>query len=107
MLKIWFWIASPGASLIAGLACLLLLWLKNRRATGEARMSRANIASTVLLAASLYTMIVLVVGEFFVGARVSETIKNGFGDGRVAWLLVALALDTGSRLAALFGHVKD
>ena len=70
-------------------------------------MSRANIASTVLLAASLYTMIVLVVGEFFVGARVSETIKNGFGDGRVAWLLVALALDTGSRLAALFGHVKD
>jgi hypothetical protein len=68
---------------------------------------RLSFASSVTLGASFYTMIVLVIGEFFLGKPLSETIKLGFGDGRIAWLLVALAVDTSTRIVTLFDGVKD
>jgi hypothetical protein len=47
-------------------------------------------------------MLVLIAGELWFGHSVSASIKDGFGNGRTAWLLVALALDTGQRVMALF-----
>lgn len=55
-----------------------------------------------MLTASCYTMIVLVVGEFFMGLPVSATIHSGFGDSRVAWVLVYLVIDLGIRIAGLY-----
>jgi hypothetical protein len=94
--------ATPGASLCVGCLCLALLCWKGRHRGVDGTISRANIASAVMLGASLYTMIVLIIGEFYVGRRVSEMIQHGFGDGRAAWLLVALALDTAPRVWSLF-----
>jgi hypothetical protein len=107
MPKLWVFIASPGASLLAGILCLLVLFLKNRSRDERSKVWRADVGSVVLLAASLYTMLIVILGDFFAIAKVSETIRDGFGDGRVAWLILGLALDTGARLAALFGIVRD
>lgn len=99
---LWGIVATSGASLAAGVICLLLLVIKGKHRSADGTISRVNIANSVMLTASLYTMLVLVMGEMFFGQQVSATIKDGFGNGRTAWLLVALALDTGHRVLALF-----
>jgi hypothetical protein len=107
MANMWVLIASPGASLLAGILCLAVLILKNRTREESLKISRSDVGSAVLLAASFYTMLIVVVGDFFAISKVSETIRDGFGDGRAAWLILGLALDTGARLAVLFGIVRE
>jgi hypothetical protein len=106
MTVFWGMVASPGASLLAGLSCLTLLWWSRTLRERDGSLHRPNITSAVMLTASFYTMLVLIVGEFFFSKPVSETIRLGFGDGRIAWLLVALAMDTGLRLIAVFDTPK-
>ena len=102
MAMLWTWLATPGASLIAGCLCLAMLCVSGKHRSNTGQLDRVAVASSVMLTAMLYTLIILVIGEFFLGRPVSATIRDGFGDTRVAWLLVALGLDTGARIAALF-----
>ena len=102
MLGIWLLVATPGASLFVGIVCLALLCRRNGHRESDGSLSRTKISNAVMLSAAFYTMIILIIGQFFVGAPVSKTIAEGFGDGRIAWLIVVLALDTGMRIWSLF-----
>jgi hypothetical protein len=64
--------------------------------------SARKISSAVMLTASWYTMVVLVIGEFYLAIPISETIRLGFGDSRVAWVLVYLIVDMAIRISSLF-----
>jgi hypothetical protein len=61
----------------------------------ENKVSQHKIASAIMLGASLHILIVLVFGHFFLEIPVSETIKTGFGDERLAWIMVFTAIDAG------------
>jgi hypothetical protein len=102
MSVVWAIVATPGASLLAGMICLFMLWRAGGLRDAGGALKRLTFASAVTLGASFYTTLVRVTGEFFIGRSLSETIKTGFGDGRIAWLLVALAVDTSTRVIALF-----
>ena len=67
---------------------------------------RRRLASIVILSASTYTFVVLVLSQLVVkGPQVSVLVHNGFGDQRVAWLLLGVALDGIFRVWDEFRHV--
>ena len=80
----------------------LLLWKRAHR-DKNGKVSRQRLAGAVVLPATLYAMVVCIVGHFFLRIPVSSTISNGFGDERIAWLLVALSADVAWRIWGLFG----
>ncbi len=98
----WSYLATPGASLIAGLFGLAYLIYSGKCRGHKVNLPRGRFANAVMLSALFYTLIVLVVGQFFFGHAVSTTINQGFGDTRVAWLLVVLAVDVGNRVIDIF-----
>ena len=100
----WLWlaVASPAASVAAGILSLWFLCQNGKHRDESGLISRLSIANSFILAAALYTMIVLVIGDMFLGHPIDETIRTGFGSNRIAWLLIGLGLDTGARLASLF-----
>jgi hypothetical protein len=102
MNAIYWWLATPGASLIVGITGLWWLWKKNCYRDHRGKISRQKISSAVLMPAAAYTMAIAVIGQFFLHIDVSSTIKDGFGDQRVAWLLVFLVVDVMARYYRLF-----
>jgi len=55
-----------------------------------------------MLAAIMYTLVIMLFGYFGLHIPVSKTISNGFGDDRVAWLFVFAGIDVGIHLARVF-----
>jgi uncharacterized membrane protein len=98
----WNWAATPGASLIVGIFGLVLLLAKRCHRDNRGKISRQKISAALLLAAAAYTMMTAVIGQFFLGIPLSQTIKHGFGDQRIAWLLVFLVVDMLARYLRLF-----
>jgi hypothetical protein len=98
----WALASTPGASLLAGVVALVALVILKKCTEKNGELSARRISSAVMLTASCYTMVVLVIGEFYLAIPVSETIRVGFGDSRVAWVLVYLIVDLAIRIASLF-----
>ena len=88
--------------MIVGLLFLTLLCRRKLHRAKDGSLDRLKIANAVTLPAMLYTLIVVVVGELLLRIPASDTIKFGFGDGRVTWLLVVLCIDIGIRIASIF-----
>ena len=62
----------------------------------------ARIAMAILQTAALYTMVVTLIGHWYLHIPLSETIRAGFGNDRFAWLLLGLSIDVLARLHSLF-----
>lgn len=98
----WQIVASPGASVVAGMMCFLMVWKRNLHRSKDGALDRLKIANSVTLPAMLYTLVIVILGELFLRIPASDTIRHGFGDGRVTWLLVVLCIDIGIRVVSLF-----
>jgi hypothetical protein len=88
------------------LVILALLLGKGRHRVGG-RVSRQRLAGSIMLPATLYSMIVGVVGQFALKIPISTTINSGFGDERIAWLLVFMTADVAFRIWNLFEDVPE
>ena len=98
----WGFIAAPGPALVIGIVCLAYLVYRGFHREDNGKISRANIASAVMLGASLYTMVVLILGQFFFEVPISTAVEHGFGNQRLAWLIVFMATDLAARFVGLF-----
>lgn len=96
---LWSWLATPGASLLAGTLILFVL-LARLQATGRT-ISHLQVGGAVILGAAFYTVLIAVCGQFFLKIPVATTVDH-FGSERVAWVLVGFATDVFLRLHALF-----
>lgn len=99
---VWAWSANPAAPLVAALISIFLLCLLRRHRDEHGKISSTKIVATMLLAATAYILLVTVVSNFVFHISISETITDGFGNDRVAWLFFGLLADTLARLYALF-----
>lgn len=79
----------------------MVIWLmalgfhRNR----DGSLSRRRLASVFLLSASAYTFTVAACSDlFFQGPSLSLIVSDGFGNQRVAWLLVGVVLDSAFRI---------
>lgn len=55
-----------------------------------------------MLPAAAYTMLICIVGQFFMGIPISETVSAGFGSERMGWLLIFLFSDVLGRIFGLY-----
>jgi hypothetical protein len=98
----WAVVASPAASICFGLLGFLALVIGGRHRDGNKRTVHSKIAMSVLQSAALYTMLVCTVGHWFFKIPLSVTVRDGFGDERVGWLMLALSIDLVGRLYSLY-----
>jgi sorbitol-specific phosphotransferase system component IIC len=97
----WAWLTTPGATIVPSVVVLTLLLWKRRHRDELGRVSRQKLASSVVLPATLYVLVICIVGHFFFSTPVSMTVTK-FGDERTAWLMTALCGDVLYRLWVLF-----
>jgi hypothetical protein len=96
---IWYWLASSATSMIFAVLALSILIRLGYHREPNGRLGRRRMGSVLGLAASSYTFVVCVVSQLLVkGPSISELIVNGFGNDRVAWLLLILTFDQCFRL---------
>jgi hypothetical protein len=91
---IWWFLANPLASMVSAVAMLsILVWLGyHRDPTGK--LARRRMAAVVILSASAYTFALCAFCELFMHSpHLSVLIKYGFGEQRVAWLLLGVIID--------------
>ena len=95
----WSWLASSSAAvLFAALALGILIYLGYHREPGG-RLGRRRMGSVIGLSASCYTFVICVFSQLVVkGPKISELIEFGFGNDRIAWLLLILTFDQSFRL---------
>jgi hypothetical protein len=95
----WYWVASSATSVIIAAIALIILIRMGYHREPNGRLGRRRMGSVLGLAASSYTFSVCVVSELVVnGPPISELIEKGFGNERVAWLLLILTFDQVFRL---------
>ena len=98
----WTYFASIQASIFAGVFIIILLWkpVLSRKEGLSTRPQRA--AGMLALSASFYTFGVLIFSQLLInGPNISLLISNGFGDERIAWLLLAIFAEQAIRLIDL------
>jgi Kef-type K+ transport system membrane component KefB len=96
----WQLAATSPASLIAGLVIAILLIAFGRHRDENGNTSPPKIVAAFLFGISVYTLVILIIGHFWLESMV-ELIKK-FGEPRIAWLFVGLAADGVARLYRLF-----
>lgn len=90
----WSVAATPAASVIVAFAVVILLIRHGFHRTRGGGLERRRLASIVVLSASTYTFLVLVLSQLVIhGPPISLLIHDGFGEARVGWLLLGVALD--------------
>lgn len=81
------------------MAMLFLLCRQKYHRNSDGSLSRQKLATVLLLSASTYTFTVAFVSEIILhGPNLSAIFRDGFGDGRVAWLLFGVIIETGMRI---------
>jgi len=94
-------LATSQASLIVGvLSTIALLFFRCHR-DEKGKTSPPKIVSSFLFGISVYTLTVLVVGHFWLDDMM-RLIAEGFGEPRVAWLILGLSADGFARMYRLF-----
>ena len=102
MFSAWLWVASPAASVTAGLVSLAILIRRGRHRDTRGRAAHGSIAMAILQGAALYTFIVTVLGHWFLHIPVAASVQAGFGNERFAWLLLGISIDLLYRLYSLY-----
>lgn len=96
----WYYLASSNTALAIAALMVGYLVLRRYHRLPDGSLSRARLATVLLLAASTYTFLVCFAAEvMFHGPHLHEVIRDGFGDSRVAWLLFFVIVEAGIRLA--------
>ncbi len=94
MTSLWGWVASPGAALTAGVCTIILLTLNGYHRNDDNSLANTKIVKVFLLSTLAYTFLTLAISEILIEANTLPVlISDGFGNGRVAYLLVGVALD--------------
>lgn len=96
---VWTMLASPAAALLTAAVVSLGLVLRGYHRDPKGAIVRRKLASVIALSASSYTFGICVLSQFVLhGPSVSVLIRYGFGNTRVAWLLLGLATDQIARI---------
>lgn len=103
---LWGWIATPGASLLVGAICLIVLVFRGYLRDIDENGVRQRVTNALMLPVILYTIGVAVCGQFFLRIPLSTTISEGFGNDRIGWLLVVYMMDVLGRVYAMFQQPK-
>lgn len=96
--EIYTFLATPAAALLSSLLVVLLLIRLGAHRELSGALSRRRLASVFILSASAYTIFILSTGELFFGIPMERMISDGFGGQRVAWLLLAVFIDSVFRI---------
>ncbi|GAB5448699.1 MAG: hypothetical protein Gyms2KO_35720 [Gymnodinialimonas sp.] len=96
----WAWVACIEASIAVAAIAIIFLVKKGYHRDTKGAITRRRLASVLGLAASSYTFMVCVVAQLLFRGEpgVSDLIRNGFGDERIAWLLFLVTADQVFRL---------
>lgn len=101
-------LATPATSLLVGVVLLAFLIKRGFHRDLAGSLSRRKMASVFLLSASTYTFVVLVLSQLvFRGPAISILVDKGFGNERVAWLMVGVSLDGAFRIWEEFRTVPQ
>ena len=95
---VWNLLASPLASLLAGVAALTLLVFTGKHRDAAGGLVSVRLASAFGMAVSFYVLLILVVGNFLFNIPISETIQYGFGNDRLGWLFFIVIAHLGLAL---------
>jgi hypothetical protein len=98
---VWGYIASSLASIIFGIVSFLVLRSSGHHRDGDNKIASGKITVCILQSISLYTLLVCLAGQWVFKIPVSQTIHDGFGDERAAWLLLGVSVDVAMRLYGL------
>jgi hypothetical protein len=101
-MALWQVIASVPASFVAGIIAFALLRGHGLHIGKDGKIATTRVISLVTSAFVAYIVCVCLIGQWFLGIRISATIENGFGNERFAFLLVAYFLDVAIRILAAF-----
>jgi hypothetical protein len=99
-----FWpvLASVPASILVAIAAFGVLWYRGLHVAKDGKIASTRIVSVVTSAISAYIVAMCLIGQWYLGVRISATIESGFGNERFALLLVAFLLDVVIRIMAAF-----
>lgn len=100
MNQFWALAASPAAQLAAAFLCAVLVWKFSSHLDGNGKLDTPKIALAFGLGGSIYTWLLCIFGQLVMRGNptVSTLVASGFGDDRIAWLLVIVAADGVLRL---------
>lgn len=95
LVGIWGLLATPGNAVFCAIAMVAILTFRGFHKAEDGSLARRRLASVVALSASAYTFGICILSQLcFDGPSVGEVISNGFGDERVAWLLMVFVADS-------------
>jgi hypothetical protein len=97
----WHLLATSKAALLAGAIMLVLLFALRRHRDPAGKTSPPKIVAAFLFGISVYTLSVLIVCHFYLD-NMMQMIDQGFGEPRLAWLFVGLAIDGFARLYRVY-----
>lgn len=89
----WAYTATPASSLFVGIVTVALLVVCGFHREPGAPLNRLRIASVFVTSAATYTFCILAWAQIVCTISLSRVIAHGFGDERIAWLLVAVTFD--------------
>jgi hypothetical protein len=97
----WPYIASSGAALGAGLLAFAMLVILKKHLNAQRLPDARKIGSVFVFTATAYTLVVLVIGDLVFRVPL-PWLAESFGGSRVAWLLVAAAIDSAVKVSHEF-----
>jgi hypothetical protein len=79
----------------------LIIFYRKYRIGGH--VSSSYIVSTFLYAVVLYVLVTMVIAYFYLAIPLSVMVADYYGEPRIAWALLGLAMDIAARLYEKFG----
>ena len=105
MTGIWSWVATPAAPFFVGFVFIIWLIRLGRHKKNDGTLARHRIAAVFILTAITYTFGILAVSELFLnGPHLSKMVEEGFGDKRLAYLMVGVTSD---HILRIWAHFSD
>lgn len=98
---LWGYAASSASSVLFGVLSFLIFRRTGRHRDGNNRIIQGKITVCILQSISFYTLAICLLGQWALKIPLSQTIHEGFGDERAAWLLLGTAIDVLIRLYGL------
>jgi hypothetical protein len=100
-MTVWGIFASSLASIIFGILSFFLLRHTGNHRDEQQKIASGRITVCILQSIAFYTLTMCLLGQWVFKIPVSETIRDGFGDERAAWLMLGTAIDVAMRLYQL------
>ena len=89
MNAVLLFLANAGWSVLAGVITLGCLIWRGKHRDSQGKLIQARVPLSVANGAALYTLIICMIGNWAWGMPISDIIRDGFGDQRMAWLMLA------------------